>query len=243
MITTAQCNKRKYSAYTLMELLVVMGIFMILAGMSLSSFGGLQNTVKMNEYMLNMEQNIRLVQRSAMLLERDVDERWLYGLGVDFTETAVDETVGKYRVFKWCSPFTDYGDIKTTSDFPNYDPGVGDITSENGGLPNTQYEGTSCSVSGDLFNELIPLAGMDISYSPPKSVVSFDTNVRYILFESVSGKAFFYNAAGELMNYNSNGVPLSDDVNFEITVTPNRGAEPRKLVVDNLSGRISTEIL
>jgi len=146
MTKTARFKNKKYSAYTLMELLVVMSIFMIFGTMSLGSFTGLQNTVKINEYMLNMEQNIRLVQRSAMLLERSVHERWIYGLGVDFTQTAVDGTVGQYEVFKWCSPFNDYGDVRTTSDFPDYDPGLGAITVDNGGLPVAQYLNTDCTL-------------------------------------------------------------------------------------------------
>jgi len=84
---------------------------------------------------------------------------------------------------------------------------------------------------------------MDISYSPPKSNISFGSAVRYLVFESVSGRAFFYNSAGELLNYDSSGIPSENAVDFEITVSPFRGASPHKLVVDNMSGRISTEVL
>lgn len=247
MTKTAFSKKNRYSAYTLLELLVVMSIFMIFGTMAVASFGGLQNTVKMNEYMLNMEQNVRLIQRSAMLLERGVDERWLYGLGVDFSQTGSEDTLGVYKVFKWCSPFNSYGDIKTTSDFPNYDPGDGDIAIGNGGLPSSLYLNTSCTVDEffdpEFNNEIIALTGMDISYSPPKSTIAFGTAVRYILFESVSGKAFFYNSSGELLNYEADGTPIEDAVNFQITLTPLSSGNPRRITVDNLSGRISPEVL
>ncbi|HNR53455.1 MAG TPA: prepilin-type N-terminal cleavage/methylation domain-containing protein, partial [Candidatus Dojkabacteria bacterium] len=69
--------KRRYPAYTLLELLLVLSIFSIIGGMTFASFDGLQNTVKMNEYMLNLEQDVRTIQRESMLLERTPGEDWL----------------------------------------------------------------------------------------------------------------------------------------------------------------------
>ena len=103
-MNTAQV--KKYSAYSLLELLLVLAMLGIFGAMAFGTFNGLENTVKMNEYMLSLEQDIRTTQRAAMLLERDTDERWLYGIGIDFSST---ETDGTYKKFKWCSEYSDYG--------------------------------------------------------------------------------------------------------------------------------------
>ena len=67
-------HSKKYIAYTLVEMLIVMSVVIIMMSMSFASFNGLQNTIKMNEYILTLEQNVRNVQRAAMLLERKSGE-------------------------------------------------------------------------------------------------------------------------------------------------------------------------
>lgn len=229
--------KRKYPAYTLLELLVVMSIFSILGAMTFASFDGLQNTIKMNEYMLGLEQDVRTVQRQAMLLERSPGEDWLYGLGIDFTETT---TTGIHKVFKWCSPFSDYGDIKTKSNLPAYTPlsnlGIG----RNGWLPTDRVISTSSTCSGE---GLATLAGFDRSIDFPKSSIVIDDGIGYVVFESISGRAFFYNANGELINYNLDGSQAENVVNFVLTIDPQGTGKARQFVVNNLSGKILSSVL
>lgn len=246
-------KENKYQAYTLLELLVVMGIIAILAGMSFASFGGLQNTVKMNEYSLTLEQDIRSVQRAAMLLQRDPNEKWLYGLGMDLTNMATTE--GQYKVFKWCSPYDNYGDIKTTSLFPNYDPSnslkIGDTVSgeKNAYLPvpqNSSYALTSCD-STLTVSHLRTLLGYESTSLPPESNITVkvgDSTAGYVVFEAVSGKTFFYGVNGELLNYQPDGKLIDSPNALEIIITPvGKTAKAHKLIISNLSGKISTEIV
>ena len=239
-------HSRKYSAYTLLELLVVISIFIILGGMTFSSFDGLQNTIKMNEYMLNLEQDIRSVQRSAMLLQRSPDEKWIYGLGIDFSNMGED---GLYTVFKWCSPYNDYGDIATKSDLPAFNPSVV-LGSNNGYLP------TEISISNTCGPEVIEQqgalrtqSGYDRTITLPKSQISFEdgngvpTVSRYVIFESVSGRAFLYDADGILRNYTSEGDLLeeTDDIeSFNLIITPHGKGSTRRLSIRPLSGKIDT---
>lgn len=229
--------KRRYPAYTLLELLLVLSIFSILGAMTFASFDGLQNTVKMNEYMLNLEQDVRTIQRGAMLLERTPGEDWLYGLGIDFTETT---TTGSHKVFKWCSPFPDYGDIKTKSKLPAYDPAVSLGIGRNGYLPTDRSIGSSSSCNGD---GLATLPGYDTSADFPKSEITIDNEIGYIVFESISGRAFFYDTDGELVNYQSDGGQSENVVNFVLTIDPLGVGRTRQFVVNNLSGKISSLVL
>lgn len=224
--------KRRYSAYTLLELLVVLSIFAVIGGMTFASFDGLQNTVKMNEYMLNLEQDVRTIQREAMLLERTPGEDWLYGLGIDFTTQ---------KTFKWCSPFPDYGDTKTKSKLPAYDPAVTLGVGRNGYLPTDRSIGSSSSCNGD---GLATLPGYNTSERDfPKAEITIDNGIGYIVFESISGRAFFYNTDGELVNYETNGGQVENVVHFTLTIDPLGVGRTRQLTVNNLSGKISSFVL
>jgi len=240
-----------YPAYTLLELLVVISIFIILGGMTFSAFGGLQNTIKMNEYMLNLEQDIRSVQRAAMLLQRNPGEKWIYGLGIDFSGLEED---GVYKVFKWCSPYTDYGDIATKSNIPAFDPTTeSGITQGNGTLPVADGVPTQ-SLCGENIDDMIgalrTLPGYDRTITLPKSNISLSytdengdiSEPVYVLFESVSGRAFFYDREGDIFNYNIDGtMKESDDiVSFNLEITPQGAGSTRRLSIRHLSGKIDT---
>jgi type II secretory pathway pseudopilin PulG len=233
--------QNKYTAFTLLEMLVVMGIMMILMGMTFTSFSGLQDTVKMNEYMLNMEQDIRSVQRASMLLERNTEENWLYGLGIDFSKLK-EEDGGVYTTFKWCTPYGDYGDPSTRGKVPGYSEG--DLTLDGAKLPVGDIGTGLCAGSE---NTLKILLGYTTELTPPKSEVIFnpDSSARYVVFESVTGRAFFYDEDGELLNYffDDNGQLVIEDSPSEVeeldfTIESLGAAAPRTLRIHHLSGRI-----
>lgn len=235
-----------------MELLVVLSLFAIMAAMTFSSFSGLQNTVKMNEYVLTLEQNIRSVQRAAMLLERSSNEKWVYGLGIDFGEMKNGD--GKYTIFKWCSPFSDYGNITTRSAIPAYDPNqnLGTVLVGNGGDLNGYMNvsggitnSSICNLSA-LFSTLRIASGYSQTSPTPKSNISIspinsNNAPRYVIFESVSGRAFFYDEHGALLNFDSEGNLVEDPESFVITIEPLSNINSRIISIGNLSGKISTQ--
>ncbi len=230
--------QNKYTAFTLIEMLVVMGIMMILMGMTFTSFSGLQDTIKMNEYILNMEQDIGAVQRASMLLERNTEENWLYGLGIDFSQLSQD---GKYTTFKWCTPYMDYGDETTRSKVPGYK--TGDLTLDGAKLPVGNIESGLCTQAEDTLKTLL---GYTTELTIPKSTVQYNSSVRYVVFESVTGRAFFYNELGELLNYSivDGELVIEDEPSsleeLDFTITSLGAAAPRTLRVHHLSGRVET---
>ena len=231
--------QNKYTAFTLIEMLLVMGIMMTLMGMTFTSFSGLQDTVKMNEYMLNMEQDIRSVQRASMLLQRNTEENWLYGLGIDFSQLSQD---GKYTTFKWCTPYMDYGDETTRSKVPGYKSG--DTSLEGANLPYADMiAGIESGLCMGPTDTVKLLSGYTTELTMPKSTVQYNSAVRYVVFESVTGRAFFYNDLGELLNYSMvEGELVIDDPSLveelDFTITSLGAAAPRTLRVHHLSGRI-----
>jgi type II secretory pathway pseudopilin PulG len=232
--------EKKYTAFTLLEMLLVMAIMMIIMGMSFTSFFGLHDTIKMNEYMLNMEQDIRSVQRASMLLERDTEENWLYGLGIDFTQLGAD---GKYITFKWCTPFRDYGDETTRSKVPGYREG--DLSLSGAYLPYADMvAGIESGLCTQVDDTVKLLTGYTTELTIPKSTVKFNSDVRYVVFESVTGRAFFYDSQGKLLNYSivEGQVVLEDDPTLleelDFTITSMGAAAPRTMRIHHLSGRI-----
>lgn len=228
-----------------MELLVVLGIFAILGSMTISSFGGLQNTVKMNEYVLTLEQDISSVQRAAMLLERESGENWLYGIGIDFGTIS---TAGEYKMFKWCSTYADYGDITTKSDFPYYNPNldIGETNSDgesNGYIVTDGISTANTCSSSALSPSLVTLSGYDDSLELPISNIMItkigDDTPRYIVFESVSGRTFFYGTDGKLLNYSTKGIPITSE-SFTITINPVGTGKTRVVSISNLSGKVTS---
>ena len=244
---------KKYSAYTLLELLVVMSILVVLGSISFASFSGLENTIKMNEYTITLEQNIQSVQRASMLLERNSGENWLYGIGIDFGNLGDS---GKYTVFKWCSPFSDYGNARTKASLPNYDsshdlgssiPNDSGMSEFNAYMPSIPSI-TNSAICGSSVtsSELRLLTGYDSSIDTPKSTItvsaiSGNQYPRYVLFESVSGRAFFYDRNGVLLNYDTKGKLKSTDP-FVITIVPEGKGSTRIITIGNLSGKVSTEV-
>jgi hypothetical protein len=88
------------------------------------------------------------------------------------------------------------------------------------------------------------LLGYTTELTIPKSTVQFNSDVRYVVFESVTGRAFFYDELGELLNYSiiDGQVVIEDDPTLleqlDFTIASVGAAAPRTLRIHHLSGRI-----
>ena len=232
-----QRNAKKYSAFTLIEMLLVIGILMILSGVTAQSFSGLQSSVTLSEESQNISQDIRNLQRSAMLLERDSNESWLYGLGIDFSTY---ESTGEYRFFKWCSQYSGYGARKTRGELPEYDD-TSSVGIDNGFLPISDFDRETCDVdSGALFSYLVEWSKGTPTSTDIKLEPTIEADISYLLFESVSGRAFFYNSLGNLVNYESDGDLIASPIDFVLQLSTR--ATRKSITVKNLSGRILIDV-
>jgi type II secretory pathway pseudopilin PulG len=215
---------KKLKAYTLMEMLVVMTIMIILLSVGFTAYASFTETTKYNQDVADLEQDIIIIQRAAMLLERDSDEDWIYGLGIDFSGLRGDASArtGEYTFFKWCSEVSEFGAPRTRARYPRYIEGDSSI---NGIMP-TVVSGTSTKCDAGL-NELVPLTGYGTGDLSLQEDVSISSDIRFLLFESVSGRAFLYDTGGNLLNPN---------VDLEIHFSKNFG-DAKVLQIENLTGR------
>lgn len=239
--------RRKYKAYTLLELLIVLAIFLILSTIGMSAFNGFRDTITLNEEIDELKQNIRSAQRASLFLERQTTERWIYGIGLDFSQI---ENNGSYRMFKWCAPFNEFGDIRSKQNVPNYNPSL-QLSTTNGNLGiSTPYSSTICEQGLGLSEIVRYGSGIDNAFGinfrpiiPDNNGVTGDIgNVpAYVLFESVSGKAFFYDIQGNIINYRNNGDMVASPVNFVLQIeSPNTG-RLKTITIFNISGKIQVE--
>lgn len=212
-----------------MEMLVVMVIMVILLGVGFSAYASFTETTKYNQDVANLQSDILIMQRAAMLLERDETEDWLYGLGIDFG--GILSSNGEYRYFKWCSPYSEFGHASTKSRYPYY---IEDDTIFDGVMPYpVKYNHSKCN---NNTNEMLALTGYgrgDLALEEDVEIYNleggiFDIgSIQYLLFESVSGRAFLYDSSG-------NRIP--NDIDLAIVFNKNFGIQ-KALVVDNLTGR------
>lgn len=232
-----------YKAYSLLEMLVVMSIIIVIMGIGFGTFAGLNSSISLNETLSSLKQDIKNTQRSAMFVERNSDERWLYGLGIDFSKISVD---GSYRIFKWCSQFTEYGDVLTTSYFPNYDSND-PVSILNGNLPvNAVSLVNNCPLTS---NSSVLVSQVDQKRYISKNLIGENDSLNatgdvgnipmYIVFESVSGRAFMYDSNGILVNYAPDGDLIDANVELNLLFESKSNGVQRGITIDNISGRIN----
>jgi type II secretory pathway pseudopilin PulG len=226
-----------YPGFTLIEILVVMSVMIILGGLGLFAFGGLRDTVVINQNIADLKQDIQQIQQDAMLIQKSPDEGWVYGIGIDFTNFTTD---GSYTFFKWCSPFDDFGDIKTKSEIPAYNPSEDILLATgNGYLP---VEETLTNCSGTNQEGLAPYT----RYLDGKITVGFDLEIgvgaQYVVFETSTGRAFLYDQDGKPVNYDTDGNFVSDpEGNVEtlfLAVKRNQGKIYENIEIMPISGEI-----
>jgi len=236
-----QGNARRYPAFTLLEMLLVIAILSVLGTVTTAAFSGLRDSVRLNEKFQSISQDIRNLQRSAMLLERESNERWLYGLGIDFSAY---ESNGSYRMFKWCSQYPGYGSTKTRGELPDFDSD-NPVGVNNGYLPISDWR-DDCSVDESPTNSYLvkwetgtPVL-TDMGLNPDLLTWGEDLDPVYILFESVSGRVFFYGSSGELLNYDSTG-DLDEPI-VDLILQMSTKTTTKRITVKNLSGKILIDV-
>jgi type II secretory pathway pseudopilin PulG len=222
---------KKIKAYTLIEMLIVMSIMIIILSIGVYSYIAYIETTKYNQDVANLQSDITAMQRASMLFKKDADDGWVYGVGIDFG--GVIDGEGTYKFFKWCSGFDEYGHIRTTGKYPNYNPDA----DSSWGLPVTTpdpepYQSTSCSDFIDPTTypngAIVSLSDYGIGrFNLGEDV--FAVHGQYLLFESVTGRTFIFDSYGNLVNDNL-GIAFDKRVGTS-----------NMLSVHNLTGR--TEIL
>jgi len=200
-----------------MEMLVVMSILIILMGLGFSAYASFTETTRFNQDVANLQSDILVLQRASMLLERKPDEYWLYGVGIDFN--GVRKGNGQYSFFKWCSEFEDFGNPLTKGEYPYDDP----ENSSDGKIPSTISNGSKCDNTTE--NRLLRLGGYMNHTLGLKDDVKIESKIRFLLFESVSGRAFLYEGDGTRV-----------DADLDIVFKKNFG-QNKTLTVNNLTGR------
>ncbi|GEM_PF-4386435 len=191
---------QKYSGATLVEMIVVMGVMIILFGIVFSAFSSLLNVNAVNEVTLEITQDIRRAQRSAMMVERRSDDRWVYGVGIDFGNIT-DEDNPSYTVFKFCAPESrfDGSNVRHTSDVPFNN----DFMHPAGGrefFGSVNLEDTCTGEPATIGANHIPNREnkREISleeYNNLNFEFSEGNNREIVFFQSVTGKAFMYTGA------------------------------------------------
>lgn len=241
---------RKYKGFTLIEMVVVMGIAVILIGLSMDSFGGFRTEMLLTQAVYNISQDIRTAQRSSMFVTRDINDKWLYGVGIDLQNY---NTTKQYKVFKWCSQFDEYdqnGDPRLRSELPNWNPSQNFNISGNAKITSVYSPSCSCDKNGSVSSVtcLEDVSGYMTEKLDQSFIVTIEQingrNPRYILFEAVSGRTFFYDSNGELLNYTYGGpgvVNFSSNPQSLVIKIEAPSGSTRKVYIEPVSGRIKTE--
>ncbi len=171
--------------------------------MGVGGYIGTRETLVARENIEVLKQDIRSARLKAMLLKKGIDSNWLYGIGIDFSEI----NNGKYKVMKWCSPFEDFGNAITRSKVLGWDSGkkIGDGTPPllNGYLPVTPY--TDSCINGQSSLSLMT-GDNKVELIKVKNDISIIGDARYLVFEALTGRAFFYDSLGVPINYSGMGV-------------------------------------
>lgn len=183
-------NKRKIlPSYTLLEMLLVMGIVVVLGAFGVGGFVGVRETMVARENVELIKQDIRSARLKSMLLEKGSDENWLYGIGIDFGTilSYSDDNIDGYTFFKWCSPFEDFGNSQTKSVLPGWDPDtvIGTTDFNTGPIP---YD------PNPIIREPIPYD--PIPYDPGDNYITPDpTEEMYFNIEEIFKKINFISPA------------------------------------------------
>ncbi|KKP66288.1 MAG: hypothetical protein UR61_C0001G0006 [candidate division WS6 bacterium GW2011_GWE1_34_7] len=143
-------RKTRLHAFSLVEMLLVMGILVIFGAFGTGGFLGFRETMFVKENVEVIKQDVLLAQQKSMLLERETGDSWIYGVGLDLTGIVGED--GTYKMFRWCSPFADFGNSITRSKLLGWD------STANIGVPVTPEDVLGVSkVGGDNLIAFAPV--------------------------------------------------------------------------------------
>jgi type II secretory pathway pseudopilin PulG len=234
---------KKYTAFTLMEMLIVMTIMVIILGLGMSAYITFTESTKFNEDVANIQSDILTMQRAAMLFKKDKDDGWAYGLGIDFDGVLNGD--GTYRFFKWCSGFKNYGSEQTSGPYPNYN----DTSGQSDGINMTiNYDLSSCvATSPEGTDSIVSLSGYGLGRFNLKDdvIIREISNCgtgascypRFLLFEAVTGRVFVFDSNGIIIPPDQSGVEK-----MKICLDKNFG-ESHELTIDYLTGKTNLSIV
>lgn len=109
-------EKKNYKGFTLVEMLLVMGISIILSAVGFNSFLSIRESFTARENVELIIQDIESTKLKAMNMASGKDATWIYGFGIDYRLFAQPDTIEDYKFIKWCSPVKDFGDTVAWSD-------------------------------------------------------------------------------------------------------------------------------
>jgi len=257
---------KSFLGYTLLELLLVMGIFVILGAMGVGGFLGTRETMIARETVENVKQDIQSARLKAMLLKKGDESNWIYGIGIDFNKY-INPGDSKTVFFKWCSPFEDFGNDITKSEILNWDSAY-DIGYDGIVNPDPQYPepnpGLTLEPDPDLIIDPQPIpdvlgvadTGAANGYLPLQAVsscVNGKTSLIYTTGDMISSilpepentsiisnarYLVFEAVTGRAFLYNSEGKPLNYSLDGEYIGTNLNDLEELDIV---LNRRYSTK--
>ncbi len=228
--------QKTYLAFSLIEMLLVMAIFIILMTLGFASGSDVMSSMAVSNAVTSVKEDVRYAKRSAMFLDREVGENWIYGIGVDFS----DIENGNYKLFKWCSEYDNFDSRidKMNSELPAWDP---DETTpddlpgyDTGGINKCDGENELLAVSREL-SEGGPGTHIQAKFLNIDLVEedADGTIPSYILFESSTGRAFIYDETRSLLNYD-----LSDPVELDGSYVLAIDIKRKSVEDDSDSGRV-----
>lgn len=209
MVKTARRNSKAEKifqeedsqGFTLVEVIVVVGIIAVLFALSWGTFYGLRTTMALKQASENLKSDISYARRSAMFVKRDIGETWINGVGVDLSGMK-GEGETSYTLFKWC----------TSGSYIDYEEG-NFIEAVNN--PYATVEACSGGRS-----EFVAMTNKkDVILSEGEIVVSLGCNgtendsVTYIVFEAIRGVPHFYDNEGrEVCTGNESDIQIFFDL-------------------------------
>lgn len=217
-------EEENYKGFTLVELLLVMGISIILSAVGYNGFLSIRESFTARENVELIIQDIESTKLKAMNMESGKDATWIYGFGIDFTEANDLDDMGDYTFFKWCSPVEEYGatflgygkvtenilpNLSTTKDL---DELINDYPLcntngpyQNGRIPTCYYLEECILERTGLIktNEFTTL--LDREKNQMEILPNYNTGLPsyplFLVFESLTGRAIIYNDNGLPQGY------------------------------------------
>lgn len=212
-----------YKGFSLVEMLLVIGIFIILSVIGFNGFLSIRESFIARENVELIIQDIESTKLKAMNMEGGRDATWIYGFGIDLTQAHLLNQTGDYEFFKWCSPVVDYGvNFLTYGDvtqnilpnlaspspifdnlISNYPLCDANANYHNGRIPTKYYNGGNCVTNRTCLLNVNEISTLIDREADQMEVLNITPTVfpAYLFFESLTGRAIIYNNGGEALGY------------------------------------------